>query len=550
MVSGDEVPVIIVGSGFGGSIAAYNLAQAGVPSVVLERGRWWTIQDPTRALTFPTLTHVLAGDGRSSWMNTQTRGNVFAQFVGSARPLELTTGLIEVVDEQANPYDRSPAIRAEGVCPMSAAGVGGGSLIYNSISYPPLKEAWDVAYPSAELPLMQHIWRDLQANGYFDKVLAMIQASPVPSDVLNSDAYAGTRHMCERARAAGYTFGDGAHTPLPRGAILLPLAVDWNAVRDELAGRRVPSVSIGEAWLGANSGAKRSLDKPDHYLGLALASGLAQVLALHSVTRIHFDPRSERFTLDVIRTDVDYRELERVTLRTRHLIMAAGSIGTTKLLVRARDRGDLPELNAHVGTRWSSNANCNAFRFVPKAHASQGGPAGVGLVNYDDDEPVVLESLPQRVPEAFAEDPRLEPFLRSSFNIGLGIPKATGAFHYDASQDTVVLRWPHDSARAVYEKFVRMMHELGDPTYIIDRATSQRYTAHPLGGVPLGLATDADCRVLGYEHLYAVDGSIIPGSSAAANPSVLIAALAQRGMERIVERIRRSSRSTAASSCG
>lgn len=300
----------------------------------------------------------------------------------------------------------------------------------------------------------------------------------------------------------------------------------------------MPSASIGEAWLGTNSGAKRSLDKPDHYLGLALATGLTQVLALHSVTGIHFDPHSERFALEVVRTDEDYRELDRITLRTRHLIMAAGSIGTTKLLVRARERGDLPELNAHVGTRWSSNANCNSFRFVPEGNASQGGPAGVGLVDFEGDEPVVLESLPQRVPDAFSQDSRLEPFLRSLFNIGLGIPTATGAFHYDAGRDTVVLRWPHDAARAVYDKFVRMMHELGDPTYIIDRAMSQRYTAHPLGGVPLGLATDADCRLHGYEHLYAVDGSLIPGSSAAANPSVLIAALAQRGMDRIVARIR------------
>lgn len=81
-----------------------HLSQAGAPSLVIERGRWWTIHDPTRSLTFPTLTHVLAGDGRSSWLSIKTRGNVFAQFLGSARPIELTTGLVEIV---LRPYERA-----------------------------------------------------------------------------------------------------------------------------------------------------------------------------------------------------------------------------------------------------------------------------------------------------------------------------------------------------------------------------------------------------------------------------------------------------------
>jgi cholesterol oxidase len=237
-------------------------------------------------------------------------------------------------------------------------------------------------------------------------------------------------------------------------------------------------------------------------------------------------------------TDEDYRQLDRFSLTTRHVIMSAGSLGTTKLLVRARDTGDLPELNAHVGTRWSSNANCNAFRFVTNGVASQGGPAGVKLVNYDDrHNPVVFENLPMRVPAAFAESQQLAPFVRAILNIGLGIPTATGNFRYDAATDTVVLTWPPEASHRVYEKFVSMMHELGGPTFLVERATALRGTAHPLGGVPLGLATDLDCRVHGYDHLYAVDGSIVPGSGAATNPSLLISALAQRSMDRITTRI-------------
>jgi cholesterol oxidase len=218
--------------------------------------------------------------------------------------------------------------------------------------------------------------------------------------------------------------------------------------------------------------------------------------------------------------------------------MSAGSVGTTKLLVRARDTGDLPELNAHVGTRWSSNANCSSLRFVPGV-ASQGGPAGIKIVNYDDPRnPVALENLPQRVPASFAKSPQLAPFLGAILNIGVGIPTATGNFRYDAATDTVVLTWPREASVRVYDKFVSMMHELGGTTVITPRDVSLRRTAHPLGGIPLGLATDLDARVHGYEHLYSVDGSIVPGCAAATNPSVLIAALAQRCMDRITTRIK------------
>src|SRR5262249_7127019 len=60
------------------------------------------------------------------------------------------------------------------------------------------------------------------------------------------------------------------------------------------------------------------------------------------------------------------------------------------------------------------------------------------------------------------------------------------------------------------------------------------FTYHPLGGCVLGQGCDFFGRVKGYAHLYVVDGSLIPGSSACANPSLTIAAIAERNMERIL----------------
>lgn len=539
--SDGDYPVVVVGSGFGGSIAAYNLASAGVPTLVLERGRWWTVEDPTRDATFATLPSALEQDGRAAWLSDVCLGSVYLTFFPPENfPCEVTTGVFEVLDAVPNLYDRSPAIRVEGTAVLVGAGVGGGSLVSNGLSYAPLKAAWDVAFPPTDLPHMQLVWHQLNEQGHFRQVLDVIAPSPVPEDILATRQYEGTRLMRDDAVAAGYPMENGTPGPLHHGTAVAPVAVDWEAVREELSGLRVPAVTIGESSLGINSGAKRSLDKADNYLGLARATGNVEIRALHTVTRIRFDPDTELYTLEVLHTDPDYKELEQFSVTTRHLIMSAGSIGTTKLLVRARETGDLPRLNHHIGTRWSSNGNSASYRIVTQGVASQGGPAGMKIVNYDDPQnPVVLGNLAQRVPAFFANEPVFAPFLGALFVFGLGIPTSTGSFHYDAASDSVVLTWPPEAGRRVYDKFVGMLNELSGTPYILEQSKSQAITAHPLGGVPLGLATDLDCRLYGYDNLYAVDGSIVPGAGAATAPSILISALAQRCMSRITGAIRR-----------
>lgn len=63
-------------------------------------------------------------------------------------------------------------------------------------------------------------------------------------------------------------------------------------------------------------------------------------------------------------------------------------------------------------------------------------------------------------------------------------------------------------------------------------------TAHPLGGVPFGRATDLDGRVIGCPNMYVVDGALIPGNCAAANPSLTIAGLelaADAGIQQFID---------------
>lgn len=122
----------------------------------------------------------------------------------------------------------------------------------------------------------------------------------------------------------------------------------------------------------------------------------------------------------------------------------------------------------------------------------------------------------------------------------IGIPTGHGTFRYDAPTDTVVLDWPADAAANVYQRVTNAYESTFGSTLepnIKPMAVSQRTTLHPLGGMPLGLATDEDCQVKGYDGLYVVDGSIVPNTSAVANPSFLITALAERCMAKIAKSI-------------
>lgn len=555
---GGDYPVIVVGSGYGGSIAAYNLAQKKVPTLVLERGDWWSVDDPTADEPFPTAAEVLnqdlststpgGGDSRVAWLRVICGGNLYSTLL----PAELCqprTGLIELVTASKDPYqggsfsDFSPDLTAHGIAVLAAAGVGGGSLINNGVTFIPTKAAWDVAYPPAELPYMQSVYSDLVNGGFFQRALQKLDPAKPPADVLATPYYAGTKALYDFFGALGYPELD-PNDPLAEQTshrTHAPVIIDWDAVRDEIAGYRVPSVINGEAWWGINSGAKKSLDTDKGYLGKALKSGLVEVRALHTVSDISYDAATKLYTVTAVHTDTSYTPVETVHLTTPNLIMSAGSLGTTKLLIRARENGSLPNLNQHVGTRFSSNGNTGGLAILRSpaqvdelGPLPQGGPAGVKVYDLADPQnPVVFENLPTPQPHVLASVPSLSVFRGATSVIAVGVPTKTGEFVYDAASDSVSLNWPEDGALNVLDRFEEVYSNLG-AAFV---STGQTFTLHPLGGVPLGLATDMHCQLQGYQGLYAVDGSIIPGSAAATNPSGLISSMAERCMKQIASDI-------------
>ena len=153
-------------------------------------------------------------------------------------------------------------------------------------------------------------------------------------------------------------------------------------------------------------------------------------------------------------------------------------------------------------------------------------PASIKTYDFEDpNAPINIQLLPLKTGSS-----------SSLFTIVLGVPSGEGYFDYD--EDNVVnLHWPEDASKNVYDRFEEVLthiEELGLGSFSdTNHAIGQAVTLHPLGGVPLGLATDEHCRLKGYEGLYAVDGSIIPGPTIS-NPSLLIAAMAERCMDSIV----------------
>jgi cholesterol oxidase len=121
--------------------------------------------------------------------------------------------------------------------------------------------------------------------------------------------------------------------------------------------------------------------------------------------------------------------------------------------------------------------------------------------------------------------------------IGIFIPDGHGRFRYDAAQDRARLEFPasaHGPAMAAARRRVAQVGRAAGAIGAIDMTAIDPCTFHPLGGAVIGKVCDRWGRVLGQQGLYVNDGALIPGSTACANPSLTIAALAERNIDHLV----------------
>ncbi len=484
--SDEYIEALVIGSGFGGGVASLRLGEAGIETIVLERGRRWNITEAGN-----TFSPYDKPDGRAAFLSPT------ALFFDAGTPIDIYTGILSGKLADGN-----------SVGALNGAGVGGTSLVYGGITSQPTEELFYRVFPR------QINYSELDSV-YFPRVRSMLQVSPIPDDILNSPYYLSTRIFMEQVAKAGLKTRK------------IDIAFDWDIVRQEITGEKVPSIIAGQYYYGAESGAKNSVDR--NYLKMAEETGYVEIRPLHVVTSIR-EFKGGRYQVICNQINEQGEVLAQKSFVCRYLFLAAGSIGTTELLLTAREQRTLPRLSRHIGQGWGTNGDSvTTVVSNRQTNPTLGTPGVVALEDFDNPiAPVTLEPFPiPSVPQGAA------------IVLGQGITKGEGYFTYNRSTKSTDLFWPANSpnnqklAEAAQYTYDRINQANGTTLAGAPDFTS---TGHPLGGANIGKVCNTYGRVYGYRNLFIVDGSLIPASTACANPSLTIAALAERSMDRFNHR--------------
>lgn len=480
--------VIVIGTGFGGSVSALRLGQAGATVAMLERGSRWP-RDPWRRIHASDM--LL--DGRGIWHK-----HSFKNLANLTQPVDRFGGVLDDTE-----YEHLRVWRG--------AAVGGGSIVFTGVLLEPPKQYFEHVFGSTVSQKEMH-------DTWYPKARKMLNASPMPQDVYQSPPFGHSRTWDQHAHKAGYT------------TETLDGIWDWEVVRDELNWRSRRSATIGESNYGNANGAKWDLTL--NYLPQAEATGKVTVHHWHVVDRIGQDAQG-RYTVDIRVVDPTGKVRETKTVTCDRLVLGAGTVGTSELLVRARHEGTLKNLDDSVGEGFGTNGDAAMIQFLSLSQGLfQGSPSASTILDTNLD-------LPARMENWYSLGIQVNAGIVGS--LGMVMDPSRADFVYSAAKDDVILDWPKDGNKATEEVLRQMQNRIAEangvgvgvpPLGVPDVGTS--FTAHPLGGAVIGKASDAYGRVKGHPGLYVMDGAGIPGSTATANPSLTITALAERNIAKII----------------
>ncbi|MBA9004826.1 GMC oxidoreductase [Thermomonospora cellulosilytica] len=483
-----DYQAIVIGSGFGGSVAALRLGQAGVDTLVLERGREWPIPNDTEQV----IGNQAAPSNKMFWMRPD------ADYPGvPAVTFPPAPGVMEVSNES----------NLDIAC---GAAVGGGSIVYTGVTVAPPRRHFERIYKDLSY--------DEFAQKWYPLVRRMLGASPMPQDIHASSPFTHSRVWETHLTRSGYA-------PAP-----LDSTFDWDVIRREMAGQVRASAIIGESDFGNSNGAKKSLTR--NYLPAALATGRVRLQPLTEVVSLGRAPGGG-YAVNVRRLGEDGSVVAEETFTCRQLFVCAGTLNTNRLLVAARDRGDLPQLPDEVGAGFGDNGdqyNLYVYRDGSPVGTSQGSPCASGVFVEDEFD------VPMRAENWYLFGARNAPVCHS-FTMTVDLDNR-GRFTYDRASGQVRLsNWTPDKAepsRAAAAKLTEKILDSNPGLSPYPLSAPITMTAHPLGGVVLGEATDLYGRVKGNPGLYVLDGSLLPGTVGGGNPSLSIAALAERCIAAII----------------
>jgi len=525
---------VVVGSGFGGSVCALRLAERGYRVLVLERGCRYRDED------FP----------RTNW---DVRRYLWA-------PLLRCFGILEI-----SPFRH--------LWVLHGAGVGGGSLGYACV----LMEPADALF---ETPGWKRLadWKSVLAP-HFATAKRMLGVVPTPR------LFPADEVMRDAARELG---AGASFAPTPVGVFFGNADGEGKEVPDPFFDGAGPARRgcdhCGGCMVGCRKNAKNTL--PKNYLWFAERLGV-EVRAEREVRDIRPSPRADGTRYEILhRSSTAWVRGPGEVTRARNVIVAAGTLGTLRLLLRARDvTRSLPALSRRLGDAVRTNSETILGSVSRESSVDYSRGVAIGSVVQAD---AVTTIEPVRYPAGSSVMKFLGGPLVSGRNVMARAAKA--AWHMLthpmefahtivrsgwAERGTIVLvmqttdarlrmrlrrgalgRWRRDLVSEVEADGVdtrgsldlgrRYAEAIARRTNgivmgsINDSLFGTPLTAHILGGCPMGAdaeqgVVDAECRVHGYPGLFVVDGSIVPGNPGV-NPSLTIAALAEYAMARIESR--------------
>ncbi|PXY32811.1 GMC family oxidoreductase [Prauserella muralis] len=514
-----DYDVIVVGSGFGGSVAALRLTEKGYRVAVIEAGRRFADDE----------------FAKTSW---DLRRYLWAPRLGC--------------------FGIQRIHMLKDVMVLAGAGVGGGSLVYANTLYRPLKPFYTDSQWS-------HItdW-EAELSPHYDQASRMLGVVTNPS-VTPSD---------EVMRKVAVDLGvpDSYH-PTPVGVYF---GKPGEHAADPYFGGAGPArtgcTECGSCMTGCRVGAKNTLVK--NYLYLAEQGG-AKVIPLTTVTAIR--PRgggAGPFEVDVRKTGTTSRRFTH-TLTAAHVVLAAGTWGTQRLLHEMRDTGALPRLSPRLGelTRTNSEAIIGAARAtVDPEHDYSRGVAITSSIHPDENthiEPVrygkgsnAMSLLQTIATDGGSEVPRWRQALRFIARHPLQTLKLLNGYRWSERTVILLVMQSLDNSITTYTRrglfgrrryTSRQGHGEPNPTFIAagheaNLRTAEHIggtaggtwgeifdiplTAHFIGGAPIGTSAaegviDPYHRVFGYPNLHVVDGAAIT-ANLGVNPSLTITAQAER----------------------
>lgn len=544
--------VVVVGSGYGGSVVAYRLAERAkkerrpISIALLERGREWMTGDfPSTAFSAFRQLQYETPEGR--------RGP--------------QTGLYDLRNDDA-------------MMVLVGCGLGGTSLINANVMIRPKAAAFARGWPTLERSWVQEL------GGHYDEVVRQIGATPLSTATFvrkrdNLSTLAPTTHLSPDL-AVSFTTGPN------------PFGVDQR--RCEMC---------GDCTTGCNHGAKRTLDFT--YLAGARAEGVSIFceVEVHSVAAQDGDHPWLVHARPVSRGWGSF-DAPTIAIRAKQVFLAAGTLGTTEILLRSRrvdDDGRNPNgggrlaLSSMLGSRFSGNGDVIAFSYNGREKVEafgygdnlpeqptvgpcitsmlderDGGPSGTLPLSIQDAAvPGALASIvrfigpwiARQTPLAWAGDgdggikSEVDTLTRGPQHGAVAKTQVFLVQAPDSEQGTIALsgngrvriHWSDaqsDLFRDIHSRLAELTRALGGrfaaSPFWIRRPGGKLITVHPLGGARMAdsaadgvvnhcgqvfkTADDGSTRDV-HGGLYACDGAIVP-TALGANPALTIAALADR----------------------